>query len=316
MPKNPHLAKALLWSLSEWIIEIYLVDCEDRGLSANTIKWYGWHLRRCRDWLDGQPRQHALGILDAGALAGYVRQTRKTDGQPLARSSKENMLAAMRAFGSWLKAHGADNPAAELPKMKKEKRLPAVLNHGEFGALLAALDGGEVSLRDRALVLLLVDAGPRVSEAAALRREDLDLERGQVTIRGGKGGKDRVAFFSAETARCLREYLATHNRREVFLGESANHPGEPLRARGIRSALARLARRAGLRHLTPHLLRRTCGTELTANGVDEFSVADQFGHEDTSTTRLYARLADERRRVVIQRASPVARLREEMTGRE
>lgn len=294
------LGDRLLRWLADIIVEAYLDDCRDRELRERTVTWYAWHLRRARDWLAATPGYHDLGILEPEGLAAYYHSTRG-----LAKNTRYHMVAALHAWGEWLVRQGlAANPAAGLQKPRRDRALPRALAPGELDRLLAVLE--DEPARERALVLLLLDSGLRVSETAALRRGDVDLASGQITVRDGKGGQGRTVYVFRACCQALDEYLATHEGETVFMGRINGRPA-PLTDSGIRQILRGLARRHGFEDLQPHTLRRTCGAELVSNGVDLRTVADQFGHADVNTTTLYTRLADTRRREVLRRASPVDR---------
>lgn len=287
--------------LATSIVEAYLDDCADRGLAAKTIDWYRWHLTRAIHWLHQAADYHSLDLLHPTGLRAYYRST-----AGLAVTTRHYLVACLQAFGAWLQRdHHLDNPAAGLKKPRLPKTMPHVLPPTDLARLLQVLDGEEP--RERALVLLFLDAGLRVSELIHLTRRDLDLDAAQLWVRDGKGGKDRLVFYSEGTAAGLRAYLATHDNDEVFVSRRPGRPAGPLTDNGVRQILRALADRHGFQDLRPHTLRRTCGTELAANGVDLSTIADQFGHEDIATTRIYTRLADSRRREVLRRASPIQR---------
>jgi len=300
-------SKLVHW-LSESFIRAYLDDCEDKGLRPKTTEWYGYHLRRARNWLESEPRCHALGILDARQMANYYRSTRN-----LAINTRRHMVSALRAFGTWLQRHGIEeNPASNLQRPREEKKLPEILPPSQVTKLLQALD--EEPLRERTLVYLLVDGGLRRGELARLRRGHLDLAVGKVTVYDGKGSKDREVFVGRPTADLLGALLDQNAQTlvdqnaplndGVFLSEYRPH--QPIGGDGVRHALNRLAKRHNFDRLKPHVLRRTHGTELRAAGVGLDLIGDQLGHEDLATTRkYYARLDADRRQSLVQAASPV-----------
>ncbi len=296
-------SSALLHWLSECIIAAYLEDCEDRGLTDKTIDWYAWHLRRARDWLSDEPGHTPCDLVTPAGMTSYYRSTRKT----LANNSRVYMVNCLQTFGKWLAQYGLESPAAHLKRPRLEKSLPDVLAPADVQRLVCEMSDVGTPARERALVFLLLDTGIRVSELVALHRADLDVAAGQITVRNGKGRKGRVCFFSDVTATALADYLATHDEPAVFISEKRGGGKAQLTDNGIRQLLRRLAKRIGMDRLSPHLLRRTCGTEYHAAGVDLDVIGDQFGHEHVSTTRLYARLADSRRKGLLVQASPVAR---------
>jgi site-specific recombinase XerD len=176
----------------------------------------------------------------------------------------EKSYRKFKAFGTWMAKQGLQNPAANLVKPKKKRSLPRVLSPSEVERLLDAI--ATEPIRERALVYMFLDSGLRVSEMAALQRSEVDLKSHQVTVRNGKGSKDRVVYISPTTSSLLAEYLATHSFSYVWHGETFNGRAGPLSDCGIRLALGRLAKRHGFKALNPHLLRHTCGTELAAQG--------------------------------------------------
>jgi len=288
--------------LAAGIIEDYIDNCQDRGLAPKTVRWYRWHLERAAGWLAEQPGFVACDIVTDAGLLAYYRSCRH-----LAVSTRRNLVSAFRAFGGWLvRWHGyPENPAARLERPGKEQVLPRVVMPTDLARLLGELP--TMTPRERALVLLILDGGLRVGECARLQRAHIELERQRLTVYAGKGHKDRVVYYFEHTAQALADYLASHDHAFVFVSEYVGRPPAPMTPSGLRQILKRLARDHRYPDLRPHTLRRTCGTEILANGGDLSSVADHLGHEDVETARIYARLEDHRRQEVLRRASPVER---------
>jgi integrase len=236
--------------------------------------------------------------IDAKSVAAYVRSCRN-----MALSSQQNMINALKAFGTWMMKQGLKNPMKDLVRPKGSS-LPDVLEPTEVEQLLLALE--TEPCRERAIVYLLLDTGLRVSELAALERRDLDLYDCKLRVRKGKGNNDRVVYFSPTTAHIVAEYLETHQNPHVFMGQRIAHPPAPLTPNGIGQALRRLAKRHGFERLNPPLFRHTCGTDLAAVNVGGSAIATHLGHKSVSTTtKIYISLANERQRNIIRQASPV-----------
>ncbi len=140
---------------------------------------------------------------------------------------------------------------------------------------------------DEALLNLLLYAGLRVAEAAALQVNDLTIgERsGKVIVRAGKGRKYREVPLHREARRALRDYLAVRPSGQgdsLFLGQRG-----PLSERGIQLRLVALGKAAGV-EVTPHVLRHTFGTRLLREAdADLVTVSQLMGHESVVTTTLY-----------------------------
>lgn len=106
-----------------------------------------------------------------------------------------------------------------VTRAKKPQRLPTVLTRAEIGRLMAGLDSGIASL----VVRLLYGTGLRLTEALRLRVKDVELEQRQITVRDGKGGKDRVTVLPQALVEPLRAQLAvrrTEFERDAKLGRA------------------------------------------------------------------------------------------------
>jgi len=207
-------------------------------------------------------------------------------------------------------------------RARKRTRVPVVLNRAECERLFEAMEG-----TPRLMAELMFGSGIRLTELLRLRIKDVDLERGQLVVRAGKGDQDRVTVLPAvlqERLRAHRERLRRLHAEDrarglpgVWLPEGLErkwpHAGEqwewqwfwPSREtmKDPRTGLRRrhhvldatfqhfirqAARRAKLdKKVTPHVLRHSFATQLLERGTDIRSVQDLLGHKDVSTTQLY-----------------------------
>jgi integrase/recombinase XerD len=276
--------------------------------SARTVAAYRRDLASVTEWL-AKP----LATATLEELERYLAELRA---QGLAPATIARRGAAIRAFfrHAVLLGRVQENPAAALTLPRRRARLPRTLSAGEAERLLEAAAGTTPrTLRDRALAELLYGAGLRVSEAVALERGSIDIERRLVRA-VGKGERERVVPLGRAAVDAVRRYLAhgrpyleRSQRPELFL----NAHGRPLTRAGAFFILRQLAAKAGLEpeRVHPHLLRHSFATHLLEGGADLRSVQEMLGHADLSTTELYTHVSDRRRRDVYFAAHPHGRRR-------
>lgn len=144
---------------------------------------------------------------------------------------------------------------------------------------------------DVVLIKTLIHTGLRVSELVAIRLAEVDLDRCQIRIIDGKGGKDRIVPFPA----AFRETLALHmaamqKQRASHLFESSWK--RPYSDRGVRALLTRYARAAGIpQPILPHQLRHFLLTWLKKQGIDDALIQPYSGHASRQSLEIYSRLA-------------------------
>ena len=171
--------------------------------------------------------------------------------------------------------------------------LPQVPTEEELRAVLECCPGTLVGVRNRAMILIMADAGLRARELLRLLVEDWNPQERSLFIRSGKGQKDRVTFIAPTTVRAIRDYLAMRPQisREDFLLVDAQK--QPLKPRHLVQILHRLSGKAGLsltRRLHPHALRHFAATAWLRNGVGLDQVRRLLGHASLHTTLRYSNL--------------------------
>lgn len=172
------------------------------------------------------------------------------------------------------------------------------LELGELRALFAACgqDGSPAGYRDAALLAVAYVGGLRRSELAALHLDQVEHQEGQLELRVvGKGNKERrVPLGGASEA--LSAWLALRGTWAGAVFAPIDKAGQVQRRgmtdQAVYGLLQRVAERAGVRHFTPHDLRRTCAGDLLDAGADVVTVQRLLGHAKTSTTAGYDRRGD------------------------
>ena len=156
-------------------------------------------------------------------------------------------------------------------------------------------------LRDTAMMTLMLGTGIRVSECVGLNIQDVDFSNDGILIHR-KGGKEVTVYFSDEVESVLREYMEERQHIIPLSGHEdalfLSLQNKRIGVRSVENMVKKYARTVTpLKHITPHKLRSTYGTNLYRETGDIYLVADVLGHNDVNTTKKhYAALEDERRR--------------------
>ena len=245
---------------------------------------------------------------DAAALSAHLRELRR---KGLSPRSISRALSAMRGFYQHLVETGerADDPAVNLLPPKLWRALPKVLSEAEVEALLGAPDvATPLGLRDRAMLELLYATGLRVSELVGLTLPQLRLDVGFL-VAFGKGSKERIVPVGEQAelwvGRYLREVrpqLASGRHQAVFV----NRLGEPMSRVGFWKNLGAHGRKAGVREISPHVLRHSFATHLLEHGADLRAVQMMLGHASLSTTQIYTHIHQQRLKSLYDRHHPRA----------
>ena len=247
----------------------------------------------------------------------FLFYRRKRDGKPLTFGAQLGKLVPIRTFFKWLARENIilHNPAGELELPRREQRLPKhVLTSREAENVLAQPDPTTVlGLRDRALLETLYSTGARRLELANLKMFDLDVERKTLSIRQGKGRKDRTVPIGERAVAWVQKYLVEARPQLVvapdegflFIGQFGNG----MCSRHITAITRRYVMAAKLGKTGAcHLFRHTMATLMLENGADIRFIQQMLGHADLHTTEIYTRVSIKKLQEIHAATHPAARL--------
>jgi len=211
-------------------------------------------------------------------------------------------LIALRSFLKFCAKRDINAISADKIELARTRRKQVTfLNEDELDSLFAQPKIDTIiGLRDRAILELLFASGLRVSELVGLDRGHINLKRREFMVRG-KGQKDRLVFVSQSAANWLERYLEKRpdNAKPLFIRYSGTKKVDlsgnyqRLTARSIQRMIARYALLAGItKHVSPHTMRHSFGTDLLMNGADLRTVQVMLGHSNISTTQIYTHITD------------------------
>jgi hypothetical protein len=181
------------------------------------------------------------------------------------------------------------------------------LNANQANMLLKASDK---NIRQKVLLLLMLDAGLRVSEAVNIKLSDFDFRKRTITVFSLKKRnktKYRQVPLSERLFRALSEYIKT--MRDVkpdnwlFPSPSKEKENKHISRFAVNKYLSRKKKKLNIENLHPHALRHTFATSLVSEDTPINEVADLLGHESMNTTRIYTHIPTERLRKSVQRAA-------------
>jgi len=286
--------------------EDYLVA--ERNMSEHTRAGYLMDLGQFAgaEWgVDAEPPFDWPGVDDTHARR-FVMGLTAGGSSPATVGRK---LASLRSFYRFLQREekAIDNPFGLLRPPRKAKRVPRILTPTEVDRFLAQplkdLSDGVIAeypaVRDTALFETIYSTGCRISEAIAIRWEQIGWKDGCVIVRG-KGAKDRLVILGSKALEALRRLSdCIRSRRADLAGGSRfvfySDKLGPITSRFVQRRMKRYLVEADLPgDLTPHKLRHSFATHLLDAGADLRSVQEMLGHASLSTTQVYTHVSIKR----------------------
>jgi site-specific recombinase XerD len=288
----------------------------ERNRSRLTLRNYDHYLKRFVDFCAKQgvtdPEDVDLELIRSYRL--FLNRMATND-KNLKIITQNYHLIALRSFLKYLAKRDIKSLAAEKIELPKTPaRTVEFLDIEEIERLIKATDEEKekiTKLRDRAILEMLFSTGLRISELTSLKRDNLNLKRGEFSVRG-KGDKMRLVFLAPGAIAHLEKYLKERedNSKALFVRHDAKESVEKqmesmsqslsgLTPRSIQRIIKKYAKLAGImKKITPHTLRHSFATDLLTNGADIRAVQEMLGHASISTTQIYTHLTNKRLRDV------------------
>lgn len=273
-----------------------------RNLSNVTIDGRHKRLRIFLEWAQvrsiTQPHQVTRKLLEAYQRHLYHRRQR--NGRPLSPKTQAGHLTALRAFFKWLVRDNVlqTNPAAELELPRLGRPLPTIgFTLEEVERIFDQPDLSDViGLRDRAILEVLYSTGIRRTELIGLGTHDLDVDRGVLRIRHGKGNRDRYVAIGNRAVDWVSRYRVDARPELVVAPDDGtlflSNLGGPFSNNHLSALVRGYIEAAGIdKKGACHLFRHTLATHMLENDVDVRLVQEQLGHAELSTTAIYTRVS-------------------------
>ena len=314
-------------SLSQ-AIEGFLLAKSAEGKSHYTIRNYTLDLNRLTSFLGDDPPFTAITTDDLRRFLSYLQDEYVPDPQNSSRrlSAKtvRNTYITLSSFWTWAeKEFEARHVVRPIAIPEAPEKVIEPLTREEVEALLDACKYTKpwenrpgtrtrraTYIRDRAIVLFLLDTGVRAQEFCEVTIGEANLKTGKVKVAGkalGRGSKERIVYLGKSARRATWRYLQTREWRR---------PDDPLFATGsderqfernvLRRLLNRMGERAGLsKSVYPHRFRHTFAINFLRNGGNLFELQRLLGHTSLKMVMRYARIAESDTEAAHRQASPV-----------
>lgn len=295
-------------------LESVRADMRLRGFSIKTEKSYLFWITRYIRFID---RRHPRDV-DVAEISRFLTHL-AVNRHVAANTQKVALNALAFLYQKFLLINLGD---LGFKLATKQQQLPSVLSPDEVKLILNELSG-----RNRLIIGLLYGSGLRVNECLRLRVQDIEIDRKCLTIRDGKGNKDRQTLLSLSLVEPLKEQIATaiavqesdnargvgsaippalarkypnawRTRAWAYVFPSSGLCGNPydgtlcryhLHDSVVRKFLSTATRRAGVlnKRVKCHTFRHSFATAMLASGADIRTVQELLGHNDVSTTQIY-----------------------------
>lgn len=286
------------------LIESFLIDRKSQGLSPETIDFYTKKLKYFQKYCEGLALTQ-VSQLTPDIIRRYILDVSETHNP----GGVHACFRPLRTLLYWIEEEeimpaGWKNPIRKVkaPKLPTEPIEPIQLE--DIHLLLKSCASNYSGVRDKAMMLGLLDTGARAKEFLNLNLEDIDLATGAVLIKQGKGRKPRMVFLGRKTIRAIRTYLRIRRDSNPALWISVL--GDRMTYAALRCLLRRRAESVGLKSIpTPHDFRRAFALIMLRNGVDIFALQKLMGHSDLQVLRRYLAQTDQDIQNAHLRGSPV-----------
>jgi site-specific recombinase XerD len=176
-----------------------------------------------------------------------------------------------------------------FPSIIQRSSLPEVFSRSDCKKLFFVTK----NLKHRAILTLTYSAGLRVSEVCNLQLHNIDFDRMTITVRQGKGGKDRCIPLAELMKKGLFQYIDFYNPTN-YLFYGMNSKTDPYSVKSIQNILKKAIKLSGIQKpgASVHTLRHSFATHLLENGTNIVKIQQLMGHSNIQTTMIYTRLVN------------------------
>lgn len=262
----------------------------ERKLSDNTLKSYLNDLKDYDNYFKGNIKDVSYNDIQK-----YISTIQDKTSRTI-----NHYITVINSFYTFLVGDGiiTENPCTNIKSPKLEKKLPVFLTEEEVDKLLDINLNTPYDYRNKAMLELLYATGLRITELCNLKITDVDINNALVRV-FGKGKKERIIPVSDYALSHLEKYYKNY-RNDILQDKISDYlfisnTKTKISRQGFFKIIKKECKRVGIeKNVSPHVLRHSFATHLLKHGADLRVIQELLGHEDISTTQIYAHLVNEK----------------------
>ncbi|MFC1958566.1 tyrosine-type recombinase/integrase [Chloroflexota bacterium] len=275
------------------LIDGFILTCQVEGKSPNTVTFYKGILDRYT-WYLNEFNLDEVTPMTIRSFLGYIQSTEHRWGSNNSRANRkagqvtvQRYYTGLKVFFNWcvVEDYLVTSPMATLKKPKAPKKVVKAISAQDITKLLSAVNGRDFnSIRNKAVLLIALDSGLRLSEITNLKLSDV---RSEILTVMGKGSKQRVVRIGAKAQKAIWRYIMV--REPVTDGCEAlwvSRNGQSMGVSGIQQMVVKLGNRLGIK-VSPHRLRHSFALHYLRNGGDVFTLQTLLGHSTLEIVKGY-----------------------------
>lgn len=273
---------SLIASDIEEKIQIYFAVKKLEGMSQKTMKNYSYILMKLANFF--KKPVISITTMDIRMFLAQCYEGKKA-------STVNAIINVLKSFFGWLlqEEYITKNPMLKIKSTKVPKRTREALSQEELEKFKAAA----ITDREKAIVEFLSSTGCRLSELVNIKINDINWTEQSLFVIG-KGNKQRKVYFSIRAKLFIQKYLRTRKGESEYLFIGVKAPYQRLGQRAVQDLVKRILKRSELdKNVFPHLFRHTFATQSLNSGMSMPVLQRILGHEQASTTQIYAQLNDD-----------------------